>query len=364
MKVRLLAIACAVLGLSFAMGSAAGAVVTINVRPYALTVISIGATDPGDPASVLCLVTPDNPTTYGGKINGVVVGGHAGELNIHLFKQDLTTQVATCVPTSIQVTTVDPVGTAGTQVIDNAPPKTGGTLQITTAASVQPGIAATSVTTINVNLSAGQVASLPAGAFLASGSLTGPGTAVMGLKPTAVATKAQLNTAACSDKQYLIDTNQHDQGGIAPRAFEIGQPLGSVPGGVTLPTQGSAGVYVATIRGCAELDVSVPGKAVTTKIKVTGNGASSVQFVKAATINPQVWDTTRGSSCSAVKVAGTFGVTAADSSRVIACKGAYGDPIPLALDVRTWIPNVAGQLDPYGLLHPGTPTTILSGSFV
>jgi len=362
MKVRLLAIACAVLGLSFAMGGTAGAVVTINVRPYVFNVLGIGATDPGDPASVLCIIGVDNANPgNNGKINGVVVSGHAGELNITLKKQDQTTNVSTCVSTAIAVTTVDPVGTAGTQAIDAAAPKTGGTLQIATAASLQPGIAASSATTVAVNLSAGQVATLPAGAILSSGSLTGPGTATMLLKTTAVATKAQLDTAACSDKQYLIDTNQHDQGGVTPRAFEIGQPLGSVPGGVTLPTQGSAGVYVATIRGCAELNVSVPGKPVTTKIKVVGNGAASVDFVKAATINPQVWDTTRGTSCSAVKAAGTFGATATDSSRVLSCKGAYGDPIPLALDVRGWTTN--GGQDPYGLLHPSAPTQILSGTF-
>src|SRR4051794_10715689 len=107
MKLRLLAIAGTVLALSIGFGTAASAT-TINVRPYALSVIGIGSTAPGDPASKLCLVLADNPTTYGGNINGAPAAGHAGELNVSFKEQDLTTTVATCVPTSIAVTTNDP----------------------------------------------------------------------------------------------------------------------------------------------------------------------------------------------------------------------------------------------------------------
>ena len=359
MKLRLLAMTCAVLGLSFALGAPAGAT-TINVRPYALSVISIGSTAPGDPASTLCLVTPDNPTTYGGKINGVVAGGHAGELNIHLFEQDLTTQVATCVPTSIQVSTDDP-NNIGIQ----SATKPGGTLQISTAASVQPGILAASTTTVDVHYSAGQVVKVPGGGSLVSGTLDNPagGVARMTFKPVTVKTKSLLDTAACSDNQYLVDTNQPDGTKFnAPRAFEIGEPLGSVPPGVTLPSQGDPGVYVATIRGCAQQDVVTAGKPVKVKISVAGAGTASVDFVQSNTIDPQTWDTTRGKTCSGSKTAGTFG-DGLSSSRVLTCKGDYGDPIPLALDVRGWVPNTPGQLDPYGLLHPAPPVQILSYTF-
>jgi hypothetical protein len=364
MKLRMLALLCAVLALAgVGIGSAAGAT-TIPVRPYALVVISIGSTAPGDASSELCLVTPDNPNAYGGKINGAVAPGHTGELNIHLYKQDLATTVPTCVPTDINVSTNDPAN-LGIQCTKAG--CHGGTLSLSSAASVQPGILATSATTVAVTLASGQSMKLPSGAVqVGSDSLTGPSTVTMILKPTVVATKALLTTA-CSDKQYLVDTNQNDGSkSNGPRAFEIGQPLSSdaANAGATLPSQGDAGVYVATIRTCAEDDNTVPGKPVTTKIAITGAGTASVAFVKAATINPQLWDGTRGKTCGAVKTASTeFGTDTLDASRILSCKGDYGDGIPLALDVRGWVPNTPGQLDPYGLLHPASPTTILSYNF-
>jgi hypothetical protein len=349
MRFRRLAIAGSVVALALSTAATAAGAVSISVRPYALGVLGIGSTAPGDPASELCVIIADTPETYGGLVNGSP-GGPAGDLNVSFFAQDLATQVATCVPTPISVDTVavDNVATESTK-----PGHPGGTMQIATTSSVQPGILATAGTIIDVTYDSGVTIKTPGGAVLLSGSVDNPSgdTARFSLKPTVTKTKALLDTGACSDNQYFIDANTPDGTKFnAPKAIAIDDPAA--------PTLGDAGYYVATMRNCAEQNTSFPGKETKTKIKVTGVGNVSVDFVKATTANPQTWDTTRG-KCKGVKVAGTFG-DVTQSSRVIQCKGDYGEVIPFTLDVRTW---ATGVHDTYGVFHPGAPTNLLTHSF-
>jgi len=353
------------------MASGAGAVTSIDVRPYLNDTVGIGATDPGNPGSVLCLVFQDGAVpTYGGKVNGSVVAGRTGELNVTFTNQSFA-QVASCVSTAINISTVDATNIA----VQATAPKTGGTLQISTIASVQPGISATATTQVRVNYAAGQVVKAPSGAIVIGGALSGDTHVDFSLKPVATITKASLNLTACSDNQYLIDSNTPD-GNIksnAPKATK----LDLVTPFSTTPKLGDAGVYVATIRDCAENTATVPGKASTTKILLTGPGAANVQFLKSSTDNPSVWDTTFGTSCATVKTAGTFG-TGLQSSRVMQCKGNYGAPIPLSLTVRGWVASGAGFKDSYGVgntdadgagptpavaIHAAPPVTILSHTF-
>jgi len=365
-KLGIAASLCAVTALTFGAAASAASAETISVRPYLFGNIGVGSTAPGDPSSELCLVvaddantgTPQIDPTYGGLINGSP-GGGAGELNVHFFKQDFATQLPTCVPTSIALETVP----ASTIAIDNAAPKTGGTLQISTIANTPPGIQAVAFTKIRVHLSGGQTVKAPSGAVLDAGSLTGPGTADFTLKAASTTTKSLLDQASCSDEQFVIDTTVNDSNpkSGAPTATPIDStdPLD--------PEVGDPGTYVATIRGCAQQDTTVPGKAVTTKIAVTGNGASSVDFLASSTTNPATWDTSRGKSCGAAKYAlGTptpNSVVDVDVSRVLICKGEYGEVIPFSIDVREWIDNTPGQKDHFGLLHPGLPEEILTTTF-
>jgi hypothetical protein len=340
---RKLAAAGAVLGVAVATSISSASAVVINVRPYVGNQIGVGATAPGDPSSELCLILAATPTSYTGKINGAP-GGPAGQLDVFFYLQDLTTTSPTCVPTSISV---DATGTA-------TPTTTGGSLAVTSTTSVQPGIQAQGITLLRVNYDTNMSVKQPSGSTVVGGALSGGSFVDLQMKPIGVSTKAQLDTAACSDNQYLIDANTNDGSkSNGPTATDIDDPAS--------PNLGDPGVYVATLRNCAQLEVSVPGKPVTSKISVVGHGAVSVQFLKSLTANPQTWDTTRGKACSAVKTAGTYG-DALDSSRVLQCKGDFGAPIPLNIDVRNWVANTPGQLDTYGLLHPGPAVTILSGS--
>jgi len=354
MKLRLLAVSCVVLTISALGATAAGASTHIDVRPYLNNNIAIGTSVPGDPSSVLCLVLQDGGSpVYGGKVNGVVDPTRPGELNILIRAQDLTTALPTCTATAISIDTVDAtnIGIQGT--------KPGGTLQISTSASVQPGINATATTTVRVHYQPNQVIKLPTGATVVGGSLTGGPTVDLQLKPVATVTKASLNLAACSDNQYLIDSNTLDgskSNGPTATKLNLVTPFS------TTPKLGDAGVYVATIRDCAENTATTPGKAATTKISVTGAGTASVDFLNSSTDNPAVWDTTRGSSCSTVKTAGTFG-SPVQSSRVITCKGDYGAAIPLSLAVRNWVASGGGFKDSYGLIHPGPPVQLLTFTF-
>jgi len=349
MKLRLLAVTCAVLAISALGFTAAGATTTINVRPYVGGTIGLGTTVPGDPASVLCLVLQDGASpVYGGKVNGSVVSGRTGELNVLLKAQDLITSVPTCVPTSIQVATNDPAN------IDIQGTKPGGTLQISTVTGVQPGISASATTTVRVHYSAGQIIKLPSGAAAVGGALSGSDHVDLKLKATATVTKAVLDTTACSDNQYVIEATVADGSkSNGPTASKIGSTTAGAP------SVGDPNTYVATIRDCAEASVVTPGKPITTKISVTGSGAASVDFVEASTDNPQIWDTTRGATCSTVKTAGTFGDNK-QSSRVLSCKGDYGAPIPLSLQVRGWVASGSGFKDSFGLIHPAPPTEILA----
>jgi hypothetical protein len=345
------------------LGASTASAETINVRPYLFGNIGVGSTVPGDPDTELCLVNPDAPTTYGGKVNGVVVPGRAGQLNITITAQDFVTLLPTCVSTLISLETVP----ASTIAIDNIAPKTGGTLQISTISNTPPGIQAVALTQIRVHIAAGQSVKLPSGAVQMPGSTcdasvvcAGGGFVNMQLKAASTTTKSLLNTSSCSDEQYVIDTTNNDTNlkSGAPTATPIDS---TEPGD---PAVGDAGTYVATLRGCAQQDTTTPGKAVTTKILVTGNGASSVDFLQSSTTNPATWDTTRGKVCSANKYAVNTVTPDIDASRSLTCKGEYGEVIPFSIDVREWISNTPGQLDEYGLLHPGAPEEILSTTFV
>jgi hypothetical protein len=382
MKLRLLALVAAVLALaSLGVAGVAGAVTNISVHPYipgnaSASATAVGATNPGDPSSELCLVKVHDYSAsvgvqaqFAGKVNGVVTNP-ASQIDIDITKDDFVTALPTCVATPITVTTNEPTNSAiqCTKIGCH-----GGTLQLSSFSSVQPGIKATALTRIQVVLGAGQVLKLPSGAVqVGADSLTGPSTVTMDLKPVLTVTKALLDLGACSDGQYLIDTGQNDQSAShGPRAFEIGQPLNIAQAlaGAVLPTQGDADTYVATLRTCAEDSNTVPGKPVTTKIAITGAGSASVKFVKAGTQNPQLWDITRGKGCGAVKTGVTY-PDALDSSRILQCKGDFGDPIPFTLDVR----GIAGDPrtdDKYGIEdgngglpdHSLAPVTVLSGTF-
>jgi hypothetical protein len=330
----------------------------IPVRPYLFGNIGVGSTDPGDPASELCVVVADDPPAYNGKINGVDQPGN--DLDVGFFKQDFLTTLPTCVPTSINLETV-PASTIG--INNDAPGKTGGTLQISTIANTPPGIQAVAFTKIRVHLSAGQVVKVPSGAVHEAGSLTGPGTADFTLKAASTTTKSQLDQEACSDDMFVIDTTNNDinpkSGAPTATPWDSVDPLD--------PEVGDPDTYVATIRGCAQKDITVPGKAVTTKILVTGDGPSSVDFLQSSTTNPATWDTTRGKSCSAAKYElnsdPLLKIPDIDITRVLICKGEYGEVIPFSIDVREWISNTPGQADFFGLLHPGLPEEILAHTF-
>jgi hypothetical protein len=349
---------------------------TIPVRPYLFGNIGVGATIPGDPSSELCVINADdanaNPLdgiqpTYGGLINGAP-GGPPGALNVTFTAQDFATVLPSCVPTVISLETapgvpVSPTKCTGTCVLDAVAPKTGGTLQISTISHTPPGIQATALTKIRVNLSAGQTVKTPGGALLIGGSLTGPGNADFQLKIAKATTKSQLDYLSCSDEMYVIDRNNNDDnpksGGPTATPIDSVDPLD--------PEVGDPGTYLATIRGCAQVETTVAGKPVTTKILVTGNGASSVDFLSTSTTNPQTWDNTRGKVCSAAKYEintdPLLKLKDIDSSRVLICKGQYGEVIPFSIDVREWIEDAPGEPDPFGLLHPGAPNEILATTF-
>ncbi len=333
-------------GLCLVGGASAASAASTTIRPYVFNVIAVGQSDPGVWDNEACLIAADgtNPGDNG-KINGVVVSGHSGELNVTYTGITSSLPVSTCVPVDITVsgsTTITP----GT--------KPGGTLAVTTQSDVQGGIEASSVVTIDVSLSSGQVLKQPSGSALVSGSLTGPGTARLALKASTVKTKAVLNTS-CADKVYVIDTNTHDD-------TKEAAPVATEWDGSTALT---AGQYMATLRGCAADPANVPGKAITTKLSVSGDGAVSASFVKAATVNPATWDTTRGKTCKTVKTVATSGPDAGgspiDASRVLQCKGDYGVSVAFSLDVRGWTTN-SGE-DPNGLNHPAAPTLLGSGTF-
>jgi hypothetical protein len=360
--------AAALAAMSFAgvVGSAtaADAVVSVDLRPYVFGVIGVGATDPGEPGSKLCLVTADDPVAYQGKVNG---SGSGSNLNVTLldgeeFALGNTVTVPTCVPTSVNFSTVD----AGTLGIQGTKP--GGVLQVTATTSLQPGILATGITWLRVDYSPGQSVKLPTGASVATalehpdpGALVGDDHVILKMKPVVTASKPALNLAACSDEPYIIDPSDvvDSPKAPSPRAWTLDSTDPLAPDIANLTADGN---YTATIRSCAQQEIVVVGKPTASKIAIIGAGEASVSLVKAVTANPQTWDTTRGKSCGAVKAAGTYG-DLAQSSRVLNCKGYYGDPIPFGIDVRNWIENASGEADPYGLLHPGPEVELLSFTF-
>jgi len=360
--------AAALAAMSFAgvVGSAtaAEAVVTVDLRPYVFGVIGVGATDPGAPGSKLCLVTADDPPTYGGKVNGV---GSGSNLNVTLldgeeFALGNTVTVPTCEPTSVQFATVD----AGTLGIQGTKP--GGVLQVTATTSLQPGILATGITWLRVDYGPGQSVKLPTGASVATslehpdpGALVGDDHVVLKMKPVITASKPSLNLSACSDEPYVIDPLDIVDSPKAPSprawALDSTDPEAKLIGDLAID-----GTYTATIRSCAQNETVVVGKPTASKIAIIGAGTASVSLVKAVTAGPRVWDNTRGKSCGGVKTGGTYG-DLAQSSRVLSCKGYYGDPIDFGIDVRNWISNAPGEADPYGLLHPGPEVELLSFNF-
>jgi hypothetical protein len=359
-RLKKLASGVALLGLTTGLGLAAlaatpaSAGTNFTIRPYIggfnppPNIALIGQTDVGHWDNAACGVSVDQAHPGdNGKINGVVVAGHSGELNVN--EATLTTpSVATTTCAAVQISVHD------TSVTATPGTKPGGTLAVTTTTDVQGGISASSQVTIDVTYPATQTLKTPSGASLLSGSLTGGGTARFLLKATSVKTKATLNTS-CADNIKVIDTTTHDSGGY---------PIATDWDGSSIP---GAGKYFATMRSCADTGANVPGKATTTKISVVGDGSDTVSFVEAQTESPATWDTTMG-ACGVVKTANTgdhsaptFGTTAQDQSRILQCKGNYGVAIPFAIDVRTWGTN--GGEDPNGLLHFGTPTSLGSASF-
>jgi len=468
MKLRLLAAAAAATALTMGavgVGSAGAADythVTQTLSPYALGVIGVGSTHPGFPDSQLCLVTaattnvpvPGTPV-YGGLINGVHPAGRStNELNINYVTQNFNALstgdqgvTSGCVATAINFNTVDPSGTAGTQAIDSniaTPTKHGGTLQVASVTDLQPGILATSTNRMRVDYAAGQSVKLPALSNVVDGAVSGDTHVTFDLKPTVTTSKAQIDTAVCTDREHFIDTanlagggplaaqvfgdapdntpGAHTNSGFtsATRAANVVTLSGgngaslvdgrsiTVAGGPTVAgtsvngtftltshtstsvtysqtgtagsasltapavatvkqayTLGDPGVFVATLRECAEKNVIVPGKAATIKIGITGAGHASASFVQAFTTNPQTWDTTRGSSCTAQKTASS-NIDALSATRVLACKGDWGEPIPLSIDVKIGDPVPAGDsphLDQYGLLHQKGPIQLLQHTF-
>jgi len=337
----------AVFGLSaglFLVGGAHGASAA-TIAPYIGFTHGgvIAASDPGIWDDITCLIAEDtgNPGNNG-KINGVVVGGHAGELNVTIGGLTTPVVLSSCIPTGISLTGSSTL-TPGT--------KPGGTFAVTTTAGVQGGVSALSITTIDVTLDTGQILKQPTGSNLVSGSLTGPGTVRLELKPVTIATKPVAAVpASCSDSIYVIDTGAH-YASLFPKATEWDGTSNS-----------AAGKYMATIRSCAGSNTPIVGKPLVTKLSVSGLGTVSASFFKAATVAPAVWDQTDG-KCSVVKAAPAngsnggagptgngFGSTDLDSGRVIQCKGAYGANIPFSLDVRAFGTN--GGQDPYGINHP------------
>jgi hypothetical protein len=371
-KLGIAASLCAVTAMVVGIGAEAASAESIAVRPYLFGNIGVGTTIPGDPATELCLVTADDPPTYGGLINGAP-GGGPGQLNVTITAQDFLTLLPTCVPTNIALDT-DPLLTIGA---NSTSPNGGGSLQIATISNTPPGIQAVAFTKIRVNLSNNQSVKLPSGAFqsatpggdLASSTCTvavacpGGGVVQMTLKEASTTTKSLLDPFSCADEQYIVNRNLNDDNpkSGAPTATPIDStdPLD--------PEVGDAGTYVATFRNCAQQDTTTAGKTVKTKILVTGDGASSVDFVQSSTTNPATWDTTRGKVCTAAKYQINTDVALKiadiDSSRVLICKGEYGEVIPFSIDVREWVDNTPGQLDTYGLLHPGAPEEILAFTF-
>ena len=90
--------------------------------------------------------------------------------------------------------------------------------------------------------------------------------------------------------------------------------------------------------------------------------ATTLRAVKSATINPQTWDTTRGATCATVKYLLNTVTLSKSVSRTLQCKGDFGAPIPLALDVRGFVTNTPGQSDPFGIVHPAAPSVLLTGT--
>ncbi len=351
MRLMKLTSGAAVLGMSAGLGLVAGgataaSAASTTIRPYVFNVIAVGQTDPGVWDNEACLIAADgsNPGDNG-KINGTVVAGHSGELNVTYTGITSSLPVSTCVPVDINVsgsTTTTP----GT--------KPGGTFAVTTQSDVQGGIEASSVVTVDVTYSAGQTIKAPGSVTLVSGTVDNPSgdTARFAFKPAKVKTKAVLNSS-CADKIYVVDTNTHD-------GTKTNAPVSTEWDGSTALTSGQ---YMATLRGCALDPANVPGKPVTTKIKVVGDGAVSASFVQAATVDPATWDTTRGKTCKAMKTVATsgFGTQPIDASRVLQCKGDYGVSVAFSLNVRGWTTN--GGEDPNGLNNPAAPLLLGSGTF-
>ncbi len=363
MKLKKLSCGAAVFGL--AAGIAVGSVgvasaTTTTLHPYAdwsfgantAAFTGVGSTHPGFADSDLCLnfaaagdgIQIDGASGHGaanahysGKVNGVVVNA-ATVVDQLIVLKDLLTTTPACTLTSF---VVDDAGTAS--AVTSAT-KHQGTITTSTSAQVQSGIFAVSKTVLRINYDAGMTVSLPSGATVVGGALTGGSSVDLSLKPVTVQTKAVLDPAACEDVDHMIDLSTLDDISASPTAGDIADynPLSSA-------TQN-----VATIRQCAESQTPINGKAVKTVIKIAGAGNASASFLYAQTVNPRIWDTTRGTSCSAAKE------PSGPSLRVITCKGAYGPVIPLTLSVRGANPANAG-IDPKGLVHP-LPPVLLAGS--
>jgi hypothetical protein len=325
----------------------------VTLRSYGDGDTALGNTNPGSPNGEPCLIQAASPVAYGGLINGSP-GGGPGQLNVLFTKTDQVTAVATCVPETNTFVT-----DAVTTIAANSPsPLGGGSVQIGATTSLHNGTQALRSTVVRIDYSSGQVVKLPTGAVILDGALSGGTYVVLQLKPLLTKTTSVLDLAACSDKQYIIDSTEIEDAPKAnsPHAYEIGEPS-------TTLSVGDPGTYVATIRNCAQSLTPVPGKLIKSKILVTGDGEVIVSLVKNIAANPQVWDPTRGLTCLAAKTNVDFTTDAKSSSRILSCKGNYGEIMPFNIDERSSVGNTPGQLDTYGILHPAAPQALLVTDF-
>jgi len=334
--------------------------------------ILIGSTDQGQADGNLCLDIPlkasgvgianwitdfTTPGAYGGTING---SGSGTTLDQAILGSDLTTQYPVCAGNGINFTATT------SNLVDNVKHK--GTLTLTTTADVQSGIKATSVTHIRVHCDAAQVVSISGAVIEAVTNATNnttkatcntnAATVDFALKPVAIKIKSSLNLTACNDVDSVVQLNVADDD-VNARTNE----LDNSDAAHSYSPANAATKNVITIHECAQNTANVPGKALATKIAVIGAGNVTADVLFAQTSGPQLWDTTRGKTCSDAKetvtntgtVAGVTGPLT-QGARAMSCQGDYGIQIPFAIGVRDF--KTAGGTDPKGLIHPPDPLAI------
>jgi len=364
--VRLKKLACsgAVFGMAAGMLIAASGIAsasTDTIYPYldwslgsnTGATTQIGSTDPGQADAKLCVTFPAKGATgqtpitvssdaghYSGRVNQVVTNP-ATQLDQLIVLQDLLTATPACTATGIAITATETPG-----VPDNVKHK--GSLAVTQAADVQSGLLASSFTNIRVHYTAGQVISLPGGATVQGGALSGGSFVDLRLKAVTVKTKASLNLTACNDVDHVVTLANTDS-----TTVERSVTFDNSDADHSYAPANAATKNLITLRQCAENTANVPGKPITTTIKIAGAGTTSADLLYAQTTNPQLWDTARGTSCKDTNT----------NERVFFCKGDYGLQIPFVLSVRG-IDSGNASIDPKGLLHASAPLALSGGSEV